>query len=288
VARVIWKGAITFGLVHIPVSVLPATTSGTLDLDLLDRRDFAPVGYRRVNKRTGKEVGPGDLVKGYEHAKGEYVVVTEADLREANVKATQTVEILAFVEASAIAPCYFDTPYYLEPGKRAGKGYALLRETLRKTGRVAVATVVLRARQHLALVIPVGRLLVLNTLRFAAEIRPASGLDLPAAELKKVGVSRKELELAERLVADMSEAWRPQAYEDTYRADLLARIERKVRRGETHDVGGDAEREPPRRSAQVIDLMAALKKSLAAKGRRSAAAAKAPAPRRTRRRRAAA
>jgi DNA end-binding protein Ku len=267
VARAVWKGAISFGLVHIPVSLYPGSTSSTLDFDLLDKRDFAPVGYQRVNKRTGKEVASDQLVKGYEYAKGEYVVVSDADFRQANVKATQTVEIQAFVEAAEIAPCYFDTPYYLEPGKRAGKGYALLRETLRRTGRVGVATVVLRARQHLALVMPVGRLLVLNTLRFADEIRPAAGLDLPAANLKTVGVSPKELQMAERLVEDMTEAWRPAAYRDTYRADLIARIERKVKRGETHDVGGDGEREAtPRRGAQVIDLMAALKKSLEKKG----------------------
>jgi DNA end-binding protein Ku len=270
VARVLWKGAITFGLVHIPVSLYPGSTSSTLDLDLLDKRDFAPVGYRRVNKRTGKEVAPDQIVKGYEYAKGEYVVVSDADFGQANVEATQTVELRAFVEASEIAPCYFDSPYYLEPGRRAGKGYALLRETLRKTGRVGVATVVLRARQHLALVMPVGRLLVLNTLRFADEIRPASGLDLPAANLKTAGVSAKELDLAERLVEDMTEPWRPGAYKDTYRDDLLARIERKAKSGRTHEVGGDAEREPPRRGAQVIDLMAALKKSLDGKGGRSA------------------
>ena len=271
-ARVLWKGAISFGLVHIPVSLYPGSTSSTLDLDLLDKRDFAPVGYQRVNKRTGKEVAPDQIVKGYQYAKGEYVVVSDADFEQANVKATQTVEIRAFVEASEIAPCYFDSPYYLEPGRRAGKGYALLRETLRKTGRVGVATVVLRARQHLALVIPVGRLLVLNTLRFADEIRPASGLDLPAANLKTAGVSAKERDLAERLVEDMTEPWRPDAYKDTYRDDLLARIKRKAKSGRTHEVGSDAEREPPRRGAQVIDLMAALKKSLDGKGARPAPA----------------
>lgn len=269
-ARAVWKGAVTFGLVNIPVTVYPGATSRTLDLDLLDKRDFAPVGYQRVNKRTGKAVAPGQIVKGYEYAKGEYVVVSEDDLREANVKATQTVEIQAFVAATEVAPCYFDTPYYLEPGKRAAKGYALLRETLRRTGQAGLATVVLRARQHLALVMPVGRLLVLNTLRFADEIRPASGLALPAESLKTVGVSAKEIGMAERLVSDMTEPWKPTAYKDSYRADLLARIRRKVKRGETHDVGGDAERERPRQGAQVIDLMAALKKSLESKGGRPA------------------
>jgi DNA end-binding protein Ku len=266
VTRAVWKGAISFGLVHIPVTLYPGSTSSTLDLDLLDKRDFAPVGYRRVNKRTGREVPPEQVVKGYEHAKGKYVVVSDDDVRQANVKATQTVEIRAFIAADEIAPCYFDTPYYLEPGKRAAKGYALLRETLRRSGRAGLATVVLRARQHLALLLPVGRLLVLNTLRFADEIRPARSLALPATSLKTVGVSAKELQMAERLVADMTEPWRPAAYKDNYRVALLSRIRRKAKRGETHDVGGDAEREAPRGGAQVIDLMAALKKSLDAKG----------------------
>lgn len=119
--RVLWKGAITFGLVHVPVNLYPGSKSSTLDLDLLDRRDFAPVGYRRVNKRTGKEVGADDIVKGYEYQKGEYVVVGEEDFRQANVKATQTVDIQAFVEAAKIAPYYYDSPYYLEPGKRGEK-----------------------------------------------------------------------------------------------------------------------------------------------------------------------
>jgi DNA end-binding protein Ku len=279
-ARVIWKGAISFGLVHIPVNLHPGATSSGLDFDLLDKRDFAPVGYQRVNKRTGKEVAPDEIVKGYEYAKGEYVVVSDTDFREANVKATQTVEIRAFVDAREIAPCYFDTPYYLEPGKRAAKGYALLRETLRRTGRAGVATVVLRARQHLAVLMPVGRLLVLNTLRFADELRPAARLALPGENLKKAGVSAKELELAGRLVADMTEPWRPAAYKDTYRKDLLARIAEKVKRGATHEVGGDAEREPRQRGAQVIDLMAALKKSLGKGGGAARKGTRRRAPRR--------
>ena len=139
--RVIWKGAITFGLVHIPVNLYPGSTASALDLDLLDKRDYAPVGYRRVNKRTGKEVAPADTVKGFEYKDGQYVVLSEEDFRQANVKATQTVDILSFVDASGIPAYHFDTPYYLEPGKRGEKGYALLRETLRKSGLVGVANV---------------------------------------------------------------------------------------------------------------------------------------------------
>src|ERR1044072_8654448 len=153
--RVLWKGAISFGLVHVPVSLYPASRSEGISFDMVDKRDFAPVGYKRYNKRTGKEVERENIVKGYEYEKGEYVVVTDEDFKQANVEATQTVDIVAFVNAAAVAPYYFDTPYYLEPGKRGEKGYALLREILLRTGRVAIANVVIRSRQHLAAVIPV-------------------------------------------------------------------------------------------------------------------------------------
>ena len=264
--RVVWKGAITFGLVHIPVNLYPGSTASALDFDLLDKRDFAPIGYRRVNKRTGKEVGLDDTVKGYEYEDGRYVVMSEEDFKRANVKATQTVDIQAFVDAAEIPAYHFDTPYYLEPGKRGEKGYALLRETLRKTGRVGVANVVLRARQHLAVVMPVDRLLLLNTLRFAGEIRPVSKLRLPGLNLKQLGVSSKEMEMAARLVGDMTERWKPEAFKDTYRSDLLARIRQKVKTRKTHEVTEPAAGEAPRRSAEVIDLMAALRKSLDRKG----------------------
>jgi DNA end-binding protein Ku len=267
--RAVWTGAITFGLVYIPVKLYPGSAPGALDLDLLDKRDFAPVGYRRVNKRTGKEVAAENMVKGYEYRKGEYVVLTDEDFRQANVKATQAVDIQAFVAAHEIPAQYFDTPYYLEPVKRGAKAYVLLRETLRKTDRVGVANVVLRARQHLAVVLPDDRLLVLNTLRFADEIRPASGLQLPGRNLKEAGVSPKELAMAERLVDDMTEQWDPKAYKDTYRDDLLARIKERVKRGTKHEVVAPEEGAAPRRSAEVIDLMALLKKSLDTKGGRA-------------------
>jgi len=208
-------------------------------------------------------------VKGYEYKVGQYVVVSDEDFKQANVKATQTVDIQSFVDAREIPAYYFDTPYYLEPGKRGEKGYALLRETLRKTGRVGVATVVLHTRQHLAVVMPVERMLFLNTLRFADEIRPTAKLELPGDNLKAAGVSPKELDMAVRLVADMAESWNPKAFKDTYREDLLARIKEKVKSGRTHEVAEPGGGEAPRRSAEVIDLMSLLKKSLDAKGERA-------------------
>ena len=261
--RAIWKGAISFGLVNIPVNLHSAATENQLDLDMIDKRDFAPVGYRRVNKRTGEELKPADIVKGYEYSKGRYVVVTPEDMRQANVKATQTVDIFAFVEAEEVPPYYFERPYYLEPGKRGEKGYALLREVLARTRKVGLGSVVLHTRQHLALLIPLDEMLLLNTVRYDSEIRPRESLKLPGEGLKKLGVTPRELEMAERLVADMTEEWDPSRYRDTYGDDLMARIKAKVKAGKTHELTEPEEEDAkPRKTAQVIDLMALLKRSI--------------------------
>jgi DNA end-binding protein Ku len=260
-ARALWKGAISFGLVHVPVSLFPASRSHGVAFDMIDKRDFAPVGYKRYNKRTGEEIGRENIVKGYEYAKGEYVVVTDEDFKQANVEATQTVDIVSFVNAAAVAPYYFDTPYYLEPGKRGEKGYTLLREVLRRTGRIAIANVVIRSRQHVAAVLPLERVLLMNTLRFANEIRPLSELDLPEAGAG--GVSEKEIVMAERLVDDMTEEWNAEQHKDTYTDDLMKRIEARIQAGETHALTppseGTTER---RRGAEVIDLVSLLRRSL--------------------------
>ncbi len=261
--RVLWKGAISFGLVHIPVGLYSAEKRNNLDLTLLDRRDFAPVGYRRVNKTTGEEVKWDQIVKGYEYEEGSYVALGDEDFRQANVEATQTVDILSFVDGKDVAPIYYDTPYYLAPGKRGEKGYALLREALKRSGKVAIATVVIRTRQYVAVLIPVGPMLLLNTLRYADEIRPIEELELPA----DAKASPREVEMAMRLVKEMSEKWDPAKYRDTYRDDILARIETKIKAGETRQVAEPGEAEPARpKSAEVIDLMALLKRSVEKKG----------------------
>ncbi|MGE5523494.1 MAG: Ku protein, partial [Rhodospirillaceae bacterium] len=267
--RALWKGAISFGLVHVPVSLYPATRSEGISFDMLDKRDFAPVGYKRYNKRSGEEVPWNEIVKGYEYEQGQYVVVTEEDFKQANVEATQTVEILSFVDAAVVAPYYFETPYYLEPGKRGEKGYALLREVMVRTKRIGIAQVVIRSRQHLAALLPVERMLVLNTLRYANEIRDAKDLTFPEAG-KAAGISDKELQMAERLVEDMSDTWDPAQYKDTYHDDLMARIEAKIKSGQTHVVTPEGEERaeaPP--SAEVIDLAALLRRSLERKGRKA-------------------
>jgi len=260
--RVLWRGAITFGLVNIPVSLHSAVKHDALDFTLLDRRNFAPVGYKRVNKETGREVDWKQIVKGYEYEKGSYVALSEEDFRRANVEATQTVDILAFVDAADIAPFYFDTPYYLSPGKRGDKGYALLRETLRRSGKAAVANVVIRTRQYVAVVLPMDDMLVLNTLRFADEIRSADDFELP----REARASAREVEMALKLVKEMSEKWKPEKYHDTYRDDLLARIRKKVKAGETEEIAETEEGKEPKKGAEVIDLMALLKRSVAKEG----------------------
>ena len=273
-ARALWKGAISFGLVHVPVSLYPASQSEGLSFDMIDKRDFSPVGYKRYNKRTGEEISREHIVKGYEYEKGEYVVVTDEDFKQANVEATQTVDIVAFVDAASVAPYYYDTPYYLEPGKRGEKGYTLLREILRRTGRVGIANVVIRSRQHLAALIPLERMLLMNTLRFANEIRSATDLALP--EPGQGDLNDKELAMAERLVDDMTEKWNPEQFKDTYSADLLARIEAKIKSGETHVITPASKEEgEPRRGAEVIDLVSLLRRSLDKKAPKSTSAAEA-------------
>lgn len=263
--RGLWKGAISFGLVNVPVELFSAEKRSTeIDLTMLDKRDLAPVGYKRYNKASGKEVPWGEVVKGYEYADGKYVVLSDEDFRRANVEASKTVEILAFVDRQAIAPKYFETPYYLAPGKRGEKAYALLRETMRKAGKVGIATVVIRTRQYLAAVFPEDEFLMMNTLRYADELRGAKDLDL--GSLKDIKPHAKEIDLALRLVEDMEAEWDPEKYKDTYRDDLLERIEEKVKAGQTEEITPPSKEGEPAKGAEVIDLMALLRKSVEKKG----------------------
>lgn len=277
--RAIWTGAVSFGLVYIPVQVHSASHTSSLDLDFLDRRDFSPVGYQRINKRTGKVVEWADIVKGYQYKKGEYVALSEEDFKQANVKATQTIDIAQFTNLADIPPEFFETPYYLAPGKGGGKVYALLREAMNKSKQAAVATVVMRQRQHLVAIYPQDAALMMNTLRFPEEIREATGLDLPA----KSAVGAKELAMAERLIDEMSGKWDPSGFKDTYSKDLLARIKEKIRNKETHELTPASKERAPRKSAEVIDLMEVLKRSLGQGGSARKGARRAEAARTTKR-----
>ena len=261
-ARALWKGAITFGLVTIPVELHSAEERREFKFAMIDKRDFSPVGYKRYSKKSGKEVPWDDVVKGYEYEKGEYVVLSDEDFRRANVKASEAIEIQAFVPAEEIPVEYFETPYYLVPTRPGQKVYALLRETLRSMGRIAIAQVVIRTVPHLAAVVPVGRALMLNTMRYPEELRDADDLGLPAESLKSVHVSAKESELAKRLVVDMAEHWKPGEFKNTYHEDLMRRIREKIKAGETKDITEPEAPERAPRSAKVIDLAALLQQSL--------------------------
>src|SRR3954453_8796749 len=276
-ARGLWKGAISFGLVNVPVELFAAQKRTTeLDLTMLDKRNLAPVGYKRYNKESGEDVPWGEIVKGYEYEDGKYVVLSDEDFRRANVEASRTVEIGSFVALKDIAPQYFETPYFLAPGKRGEKAYALLRDTLHKAGKAGVATVVIRTRQYLAALVAQDEVLLLNTIRYADELRSAKDLDLES--LKKIKTTTKELDLALRLVDDMAGKWEPEKYKDTYREDLLKRIEEKVKKGQTEEITQPDKEGREGKAGNVVDLMSLLRQSVEKK-----APARQEKPRRKRR-----
>ena len=271
-ARSLWKGAISFGLVHIPIEMHSAVRENALDLTMLDRRDFSPIGFKRYNKGNNKEVVWDDIVKGYEYTSGEYVVLSDEDLRRANPEATQTIDILAFVEADQVPLLYYEQPYYLAPGKGGDKVYALLRETLRKAGKIGIANVIIRVKQHLCALVCVGDVIVLNTLRYSDEIRATDDLKIPSSTSKTAAVSDKEIKMAMALVEGMSEDWKPEQYHDTYREDVLALVEKKVKAKETKTITMPGKEKVPASSSNVIDLVSLLQQSL---GKKPAGKAKA-------------
>jgi DNA end-binding protein Ku len=262
----IWTGSISFGLVNIPVSLVTAEQRDDLDFTLLDKRDSSPIGYQKISKRTGRPV-PGDrIVRGVELANGRYVVVSDADLRRASPERTQRIDILAFVDGTAIAPVFFDRPYYLEPARGGERGYALFREALRRSGKVAVASVVVKTRQHLAAVVVQDRVLVLDVVRYASELRDPSKLRVPGTNLKSLRISDRELKMAERLVAEMTEDWDPEQYHDEYRDELLAFIRKRSRAGQLTSAPEIEEKPATRKRADIIDIAELLKQSLARTG----------------------
>jgi len=262
-ARAIWKGAISFGLVHIPVALVSATSSQGVDFDWLDSRSMDPVGYKRVNKVTGKEVTREHIVKGVQFEKGRYVVLSEEEIRSAHPVSTQTIDIFSFVDSAQIPLQNIDTPYYLAPDKRGGKVYALLRETLSKTDKVALARVVLHTRQYLAALMPLESALVLVKLRWPQEVRSLDELAL-GSDVTKPQLAKAELDMAKRLVEDMSADWKPEDYHDEFEDKIMALVDKKAHEGKIEDVE-TADGEEERKSADVIDLTELLKRSLGGK-----------------------
>ncbi len=259
----IWRGTISFGLVTIPVSLLPAVQPRELAFHMVDERDLSPIHNKRVSEKTGEEVSWEHVAKGFEVDKGRFIIVTDDDLRAADVEATQTIDVLAAVCADQIRPELFDTPYYLQPEKTGRKAYLLLREALKEAKRVALAKIVIRTRQHLAALVPDGDLLLLAVLRYPDELQDVAELDLPgtgSAAVKAAGVTKAELELAAQLVATISKPFDPAApeYRDTYRNDLMALIERKA----AGAAPAPAPVTAPEAGGEVVDIVALLKRSL--------------------------
>ncbi len=274
--RVLWKGAISFGLVHIPVALYSATTDHGIDFDWLDKRTMDPVGYKRINKKTGKEIAREQIVKGIEYEDGEYVVLSDKEIAAAYPKTTQTIEIETFVPADGIPFVYLERPYYVAPINRGAKVYALLRETLQRSGRVGVARVVIQTKQHLAVLVPAGPGLVLNLLRWGADIRPWTDLPLPSEDAKKAGLSERELKMAKELVDDMSTDWDPDEFKDEFKDEILRLVDKKVKAGQTETVTQPEPEESQSaegRGAKIIDLTELLQRSLRGKGGKTAKAA---------------
>jgi DNA end-binding protein Ku len=254
-ARAIWKGSISFGLVNIPIALYPATRREELKFRLLRKSDLSPVNYKRVAEKDGKEVSWDEIVKGYEYEKGKYVVLKDEDFERVDLEATQTVDIQDFVDQAEIDPMFFYKPYYLEPQKGGDKAYALLRDALEKSKKVGIAKVVIKTRQYLASVKPKDGALVLELMHFAEELADPSKLHLP----KKVEVGNREINMATALIDSMSSKWKPEKYRDDYREALMEVIEEKV------EAGGKEIEEKPKKApkpTKVIDLVSVLQKSL--------------------------
>ena len=273
--RVLWKGAISFGLVHIPIALHSATSEQGIDFDWLDKRTMDPVGYKRINKKTGKEIDRENIVKGVQYEDGQYVIVSQDEIEAAYPKTTQTIEIEAFVDAGEIPFVYFERPYYISPINKGAKVYALLREVLLKTNKVGIAKVVIQTKQHLAVLVPSEKALVLNLLRWGDEIRSLDDLDLPGAGVSNAGISPKEMKMGEQLVEDMSDSFKPDEFTDSFREQILKLVDEKVKAGDTETVGPIEEVEEEAAGAKIYDLTELLQRSL--KKGKSAAGGKAAA-----------
>ncbi|MDX5517295.1 Ku protein [Stenotrophomonas bentonitica] len=270
-ARPIWTGTLSFGLLNVPVSLMSGERNVDLHFRMLDSRDRKPIRFERVNADTGEEVPWKDIVKAYEYDKGSYVVLEEDDIRSAAPESHEAVEVETFVDAGTIDPRYYEKPYLLVPAKKAEKGYVLLRETLRSTGKVGIARVVVRTREYLCAVMPHGDALVLMILRYPQELVDPDEYKLPSGSLAEYRINSKETAMAEQLIASMSGEWKPDEYHDEFRERLHTLLKKRIKaKGGTTKV----EEEPAPReddATNVVDFMSLLQKSLDAKKRTPAA-----------------
>lgn len=251
--RAMWTGALSFGLINIPVRLFSATQDHSLSFNLLHKKDLSPIRYARICKADGKEIPYEDIVKGYEYQKGDYVILVDEDFKRANVKKTKTIDMVEFTDEKEIDPIFYEKPYYLEPDKGADKAYVLLREALQKSKKVGVAKFVLHNREHLGIIKPYNQLIVLNQLRYESEIREFKELHLPSKE----EVSSKEIAMAIKLIDQLTAHFNPEDFQDTYTDELKAIIDEKAK-GKKPKKG--KEKEP--KITNVQDIMSMLKQSL--------------------------
>jgi len=279
-ARPIWTGTLSFGLLNIPVSLMSGERKVDISFRMLDSRDKKPIRFERVNADTGEEVPWKDIVKAFEYDKGSYVVVEKEDIASAAPQTHESVDVEAFVDRDAIGLRFFEKPYILVPGKKAEKGYVLLRDTLESTGKVGVARVVIRTREYLCAVVPEGDALVLLMLRYPQELVDPEEYKLPGGKAADYRITAKEREMAETLIASMSATWKPDDYQDEFRKRLETIIKKRIKaRGATTKIV-EEETEHEDAATNVVDFMSLLQKSLDSKKRtpaRKAAAKKAPA-----------
>ncbi|MCC6713131.1 MAG: Ku protein [Candidatus Dadabacteria bacterium] len=265
-ARPIWKGHISFGLVSIPITLYSAEKRFDLHFKLLDSRDKAKIRYSRINEVTGEEVPWDRIVKGYEYDDDKYVLIDDEEFKKVAVEATRTIEIEDFVDNDSIDHVYFDKPYFVVPDKKSRKGYVLLREVLRKSGKVGIARVVIHTREYLSALFVMGDVMVLELLRFEQEIRNPEEFELPGGSLSDYKVTKKEVELAEKLVEAMTVKWQPEKYQDQYRSELMEWIQKKAGAGGLEAPPESGEEPGEEEGGKVIDMMELLKKSVEGKG----------------------
>ena len=261
-ARPIWNGIISFGLLNIPISLHAAERRVDLHFRMIDSRSQTPIRYERVNAETGEEVPWKDIVQAFEYKKGNYVVLSKDDIAAASQHGKESIDIEAFVEREAISPIFFEKPYYLIPGKKAEKGYALLRAILKKTGRAGVGYVVIRTRRYLAAVLAEGEALILNLLRFQQEVVTADNFIFPAEKLSELRISARELEMATQLVDSMTLPWNAENYTDDYREQLSKIVEKRLAAKKGLIQETPEEEASPEATTNVVDFMALLKQSL--------------------------
>lgn len=280
----IWKGSISFGLLNIPVTLQKAEEGHDLSFSMLDEKDLSPIKYKKVSAKDGKEVPWGRIVKGYEYEKGQFVIISKEDLKAANPKATQTIDIEDFVEFADIDLMFLEKPYYLVPQKSGIKGYFLLVEALKKSQKVAIAKIIIRTKMHLAMVMSKGNYLILELLRFGHEVLDVGEVDY-LSDISKPKFSAKEIKMAEELIEGMTAKWNPEQYKDTYNDDVMKIINKKIKAGEGEEIEWELPKEERGNTGKVVDLMPLLKKSLEEK-RKAKPAARATSKKKASRRKA--